>query len=97
MIHKRHLSKQVFIILIRTSLILTYYLHAFVLIEQQKEDIDKQIQSYQSVVDKLKEICNETDVDRLAAHFLKQEEENFALFNYVNELNNEVNIKIMFN
>lgn len=33
---------------------------------------------------------NEQDVDKLEAMFVKQEEENFALFNYVNELNHEM-------
>lgn len=32
----------------------------------------------------------EDNIDKLTAHFLKQEEENFALFNYVNELNDEL-------
>lgn len=32
----------------------------------------------------------EEDVERLAGQFKKQEEENFALFNYVNELSHEV-------
>lgn len=30
------------------------------------------------------------DVDKLIAYFIKQEEENFALFSYVNELNDEL-------
>lgn len=30
------------------------------------------------------------DVQRIASQFVKQEEENFALFNYVNELNHEI-------
>lgn len=33
---------------------------------------------------------NEEDVEKLEAMFIKQEEENFALFNYVNELNHEM-------
>lgn len=32
----------------------------------------------------------ETEIDQLTAHFVKQEEENFALFSYVNELNDEL-------
>lgn len=32
----------------------------------------------------------EEDVEKLASSFKKQEEENFALFNYVNELSHEV-------
>lgn len=32
----------------------------------------------------------EEEIDKLTSHFVKQEEENFALFNYVNELNDEL-------
>lgn len=32
----------------------------------------------------------EQEIDKLTALFIKQEEENFALFNYVNELNDEL-------
>lgn len=32
----------------------------------------------------------EQEIDKLTAHFVKQEEENFALFSYVNELNDEL-------
>lgn len=32
----------------------------------------------------------EQEIDKLTAHFIKQEEENFALFSYVNELNDEL-------
>lgn len=38
------------------------------------------------------EFCNEDDVQRITSFFLKQEEENFALFNYVNELNHEIEL-----
>ena len=32
------------------------------------------------------------DIDTLVSNFIKTEDENFALFNYVNELNNDVEI-----
>ena len=35
-------------------------------------------------------VLGEDQIDKLAANFLKQEEENFALFSYVNELNDEL-------
>lgn len=35
---------------------------------------------------------NETNINRLGIQFNKQEEENFALFNYVNELSSEVEL-----
>lgn len=38
----------------------------------------------------LQNFSTEDDVEKLAGSFKKQEEENFALFNYVNELSHEV-------
>ncbi|XP_076224437.1 coiled-coil domain-containing protein 63 isoform X1 [Nomia melanderi] len=35
-------------------------------------------------------LLGEQEIDKLTAHFIKQEEENFALFSYVNELNDEL-------
>ena len=63
-----------------------------VFIEQQKEELEKQIKNYQLLLEQIRKITEESNVDKLSAQFLKQEEENFALFNYVNELNNEVRI-----
>lgn len=40
----------------------------------------------------LKGISDERDVDKLTCYFTKQEEENFALFSYVNELSYEVEV-----
>lgn len=40
----------------------------------------------------LKAISDERDVNQLSCHFTKQEEENFALFSYVNELSYEVEV-----
>lgn len=37
-------------------------------------------------------LSGEEDLDKLARYFTKQEEENFALFNYVNELSYEVEV-----
>lgn len=34
--------------------------------------------------------AGEQEINKLTAHFIKQEEENFALFSYVNELNDEL-------
>lgn len=62
--------------------------------EQQKEELESQIQKLQSILEQIKELTGETDIDRLSAQFLKQEEENYALFNYVSELNNEVSFLV---
>lgn len=37
-------------------------------------------------------LSGEQNVEKYAAYFTKQEEENFALFNYVNELSYEVEV-----
>ncbi|XP_071448156.1 outer dynein arm-docking complex subunit 1-like [Hetaerina americana] len=58
----------------------------------QKETMEKMINTYQSLLEQIKEFCGESDIDKLAAQFVKQEEENFALFNYINELNSELEV-----
>ncbi|KAJ1524047.1 hypothetical protein ONE63_010587 [Megalurothrips usitatus] len=58
--------------------------------KQQREATERLIQQYQAILEQIKAFSGEADIDRLSAQFLKQEEENFALFNYVNELNNEL-------
>ncbi|XP_068902453.1 outer dynein arm-docking complex subunit 1-like isoform X2 [Tenebrio molitor] len=60
--------------------------------QQEKEDLERQVKMYQETLDKIKEFCEENDIERIAAKYLKQEEENFALFNYVNELNHELEV-----
>ncbi|CAH0385664.1 unnamed protein product [Bemisia tabaci] len=57
---------------------------------KQKEEAAQQIKTNLMILDQIKTFSSESDIDRLAAQFIKQEEENFALFNYVNELNNEL-------
>ncbi|KAF7275831.1 hypothetical protein GWI33_011227, partial [Rhynchophorus ferrugineus] len=58
--------------------------------ESQIQDLENQLQIYEDTLKKIQEFCNEEDVERIASQFLKQEEENFALFNYVNELGHEL-------
>ncbi|CAG9770746.1 unnamed protein product [Ceutorhynchus assimilis] len=58
--------------------------------ETQQQELEDQLEVYETTLKKIQTFCNEEDVDRIAALFLKQEEENFALFNYVNELSHEI-------
>ncbi|XP_063240883.1 outer dynein arm-docking complex subunit 1 [Bacillus rossius redtenbacheri] len=60
--------------------------------QSEKEAQEQMIATYQEILRKIKECCNETDVEKLSAHYAKQEEENFTIFNYVNELNNELEV-----
>merc|ERR1719381_263241 len=41
---------------------------------------------------RIREVKGDEDIDTLVSNFIKTEDENFALFNYVNELNNDVEI-----
>ncbi|XP_063987463.1 coiled-coil domain-containing protein 63 [Diachasmimorpha longicaudata] len=58
--------------------------------EAKREEMKNKIASYTEILNLVKQFTGEDDIDKLTAHFLKQEEENFALFNYVNELNDEL-------
>lgn len=58
--------------------------------EEARQNMEKTLLLYKETLDKIKQSCDEEDIDRLEAIFIKQEEENFALFNYVNELNHEL-------
>ncbi len=48
------------------------------------------IQQYQLAFARIKEVTGEDDVNFIVENFRKDETENFALFNYVNELNSEI-------
>ncbi|XP_055906108.1 coiled-coil domain-containing protein 63 [Eupeodes corollae] len=58
--------------------------------QQQKEDFEKQLSEYDGIIQEIKRLYQEEDNKCLAAQFKRQEEENFALFSYVNELSHEV-------
>ncbi|GMH50060.1 hypothetical protein TrRE_jg8223, partial [Triparma retinervis] len=45
---------------------------------------------YEAAFDKIREHTNLTDVDEIVTTFLEAEEKNFSLFNYVNELNSDI-------
>ena len=48
------------------------------------------LNQYKESFDSIKEVAELDDVDAIIARFLQQEAENFALFNYVTELNGEI-------
>ncbi|KAK2581933.1 hypothetical protein KPH14_002385 [Odynerus spinipes] len=56
---------------------------------KRQEQRDK-IAAYTHILNTIKQFTGESDINRLVTHFVKQEEENFALFSYVNELNDEL-------
>lgn len=58
--------------------------------KQQQDNLENLLREYKETLDKIMVFSAERDVDKLALQFVKLEEENFALFNYVNELSTEV-------
>ncbi|XP_071864031.1 coiled-coil domain-containing protein 63 [Bombus fervidus] len=54
---------------------------------EEKQD---KIENYKNILQLIKEFTGVHDINKLIAYFIKQEEENFALFSYVNELNDEL-------
>lgn len=59
---------------------------------QQKDDYEKQVSEYKRIIEEIKQLCEEDQIEKLASQYTRQEEENFALFNYVNELSHEVEL-----
>ncbi|XP_018573312.1 coiled-coil domain-containing protein 63-like [Anoplophora glabripennis] len=58
--------------------------------EFEAQNLENQLRLYEDTLTQIKRFCQEEDIQRIASQFVKQEEENFALFNYVNELNHEI-------
>mmetsp|Transcript_29376 Transcript_29376/g.46099 ORF Transcript_29376/g.46099 Transcript_29376/m.46099 type:complete len:561 (-) Transcript_29376:97-1779(-) len=50
----------------------------------------QKVQSYEEAFAKIQASTGISDIDELVATFIEAEDKNFSLFNYVNELNNEV-------
>lgn len=50
------------------------------------------VEEYEDVFTQIKEITNINDNDKLVANFIETEDKNFALFNLVNELNNNIEL-----
>lgn len=51
---------------------------------------EMKVQSYEEAFNKIKAATGITDVDKLVTTFIRNEEQNFSLFNFVNEQNNEL-------
>ncbi|KAI4467547.1 hypothetical protein MML48_2g00018177 [Holotrichia oblita] len=58
--------------------------------EQQRQELEKQLAAYRDILQNVTEFTNESNVAVIARNFTKQEEENFALFKYITELNKEM-------
>lgn len=50
----------------------------------------EKVHSYEEAFEKIKQATGITDIDELVNRFIEAEDGNFSLFNYLNELNNEI-------
>ncbi|EDW70556.1 coiled-coil domain-containing protein 63 [Drosophila virilis] len=60
--------------------------------QNQKDNYERQLFEYKEIIERIKQLYGEDDTERLVAQFKRQEDENFALFSYVNELSHEVEV-----
>ncbi|KAK3594432.1 hypothetical protein CHS0354_000254 [Potamilus streckersoni] len=58
--------------------------------DRKKESQEDSVETYEAAFEKIKEMTGEEDLDLLVAKFIEVEDRNFALFNFVNEQNNEI-------
>lgn len=58
--------------------------------EKKKESQEDSVETYEAAFQKIKAMTHEEDLDLLVHRFIEVEDTNFALFNYVNEQNNEI-------
>ncbi|XP_059053932.1 coiled-coil domain-containing protein 63-like [Achroia grisella] len=58
-------------------------------LEQQEEEM-RVYNNYVNILEAIKEFTGEDDVDKLIQEYTRREEENYALFNYINEVNSEL-------
>ena len=56
--------------------------------ESQEDSVER----YEAAVEKIKEMTGEDNLDLDVPRFIEVEDRNFALFNYVNEMNNEIEL-----
>jgi chromosome segregation ATPase len=55
----------------------------------QQVSLEK-VQSYEEAFERIKQATGITEIDQLVSTFIHAEEQNFSLFNYVNELNTDI-------
>merc|ERR1719244_957454 len=59
----------------------------------RRERQEDSIEAYEAAFQRIAEITKETDLTKLVHKFIEVEDRNFALFNFVNEQNNEIEIQ----
>lgn len=60
--------------------------------KRRREKEEHSVEAYESKFKQIQQISHEDDLDKLVDKFIEVEDKNFALFNYVNELNSQVEI-----
>ncbi len=60
--------------------------------ERKKASQTDSVESYEAAFDRIREITGEEDTELLVHRFIEVEDKNFALFNYVNEQNNDIEL-----
>jgi hypothetical protein len=60
--------------------------------KRRKEREEHSVEAYETKFKEIDEITKEHDLDKLVERFIQVENKNYALFNYVNELNNQVEL-----
>lgn len=58
--------------------------------KKRRERQEDSIEAYEGAFETISTITSETDLNKLVSKFIEVEDRNFALFNYVNEKNNEI-------
>ncbi|KAA3680663.1 uncharacterized protein DEA37_0007799 [Paragonimus westermani] len=58
--------------------------------DERRAEVDRIIESYENAFDRMLEVMEETNPENLVQSFLQKEDRNFALLNYVNETNAEI-------
>ena len=60
--------------------------------KKRKEKEEHSVEAYEAKFKEIEQITGERDLDKLVEKFIQVENKNYALFNYVNELNNQVEL-----
>jgi coiled-coil domain-containing protein 63/114 len=60
--------------------------------KRKKEREEHSVEAYETKFKEIEQITGENDLDKLVERFIQVENKNYALFNYVNELNNQVEL-----
>lgn len=58
--------------------------------EIARKQQQKKIEEYSQALNRIQEITETEDVDNILRIYRRKEEDNFTIFNYVTELNNQV-------